>query len=40
MAEFLGYAQFPSNSGLAGLAANGGAANTDGIVIGYNFLEE
>lgn len=34
----LGYAQFPSNSGLAGLAANGGAANTDGIVIGYNFF--
>ena len=32
----LGYAQFPSSSGLAGLAANGGAANTDGVVIAYN----
>ena len=29
----LGYAQFPSNSGLAGMPANGGAANTDGCVI-------
>ena len=29
----LGYAQFPSNSGLAGL--NGGGANTDGVVITY-----
>jgi len=32
----LGYAQFPSSSGLAGLAANGGAANTDGVVIAHN----
>ena len=31
----LGYAQFPSTSGLSGLAANGGAANTDGLVIEY-----
>ena len=30
----LGWAQFPSNSGLAGLNANGGAANTDGVVVG------
>lgn len=30
----LGWAQFPSNSGLAGMNANGGAANTDGVVIG------
>lgn len=29
----LGYAQFPSNSGLSGLGANGGSANTDGVVI-------
>lgn len=31
----LGYAQFPSTSGLAGINANGGAANTDGVVIRY-----
>lgn len=31
----LGYAQFPSSSGLAGLNSNGGAANTDGVVIRY-----
>lgn len=31
----LGYAQFPSNSGLGGLNTNGGAANTDGVVIDY-----
>jgi hypothetical protein len=30
----LGWAQFPSNSGLGGMNANGGAANTDGVVIG------
>ena len=29
----LGYAQFPSNSGLSGLNTNGGAANTDGVVV-------
>ena len=29
----LGYAQFPSNSGLSGLNNSGGGANTDGIVI-------
>ena len=29
----LGWAQFPSNSGLGGLNANGGAANTDGVVL-------
>ncbi|TVR82544.1 MAG: PKD domain-containing protein [Chitinophagaceae bacterium] len=28
----LGYAQFPSNSGLLGMPANGGPASTDGIV--------
>lgn len=31
----LGYAQFPSNSGLGGLDTNGGAANTDGVIIDY-----
>ena len=32
----LGYAQFPDNSGLAGLNASGGAANTDGVVAAYD----
>lgn len=31
----LGYAQFPSNSGLAGLNTNGGLATTDGVVANY-----
>ncbi len=31
----LGYAQFPSTSGLPGLNPNGGAANTDGVIIDY-----
>lgn len=31
----LGYAQFPSNSGLGGLNTNGGLANTDGVIIDY-----
>lgn len=31
----LGYAQFPSSSGLQGMPANGGAANTDGVVMNY-----
>ncbi|GLB48353.1 T9SS type A sorting domain-containing protein [Neptunitalea lumnitzerae] len=31
----LGYAQFPSNSGLGGLNTNGGAANTDGVVLDW-----
>jgi hypothetical protein len=34
----LGYAQFPSNSGLGGLATNGGAANTDGVVAGFDAM--
>ena len=34
----LGYAQFPSNSGLGGLNANGGAANTDGVVHLYSTI--
>lgn len=29
----LGYAQFPSSSGLSGLGSNGGPANTDGVVL-------
>lgn len=32
----LGYAQFPSNSGLQGIGANGGLATTDGVVAGYS----
>ncbi|WP_161990729.1 M43 family zinc metalloprotease [Chryseobacterium viscerum] len=31
----LGFAQFPSSSGLQGLNANGGLASTDGVVAGY-----
>jgi len=31
----LGYAQFPTNSGLSGLNADGGSANTDGVIIDY-----
>ncbi|MFN7013256.1 MAG: M43 family zinc metalloprotease, partial [Bacteroidia bacterium] len=34
----LGYAQFPSNSGLGGLNANGGAADTDGVVAGFDAM--
>jgi len=36
MAGTLGYAQFPDNSGLAGLSASGGAANSDGVVAAFN----
>lgn len=32
----LGYAQFPSNSGLAGLNANEGPGTTDGVIMAYN----
>ncbi|MCX8533786.1 M43 family zinc metalloprotease [Chryseobacterium luquanense] len=32
----LGYAQFPSNSGLAGLNTSGGLATTDGVVANYS----
>lgn len=31
----LGYAQFPSSSGLTGVATNAGSANTDGLVCDY-----
>ncbi len=34
----LGYAQFPSSSGLSGLSSNGGSANTDGVVILHTSL--
>jgi hypothetical protein len=36
LSGLLGYAQFPSNSGLGGLNTSGGNANTDGVVAGYN----
>ena len=36
LSGLLGYAQFPSNSGLGGLNTNGGAASTDGVVAGYS----
>ena len=36
--SLLGYAQFPSNSTLAGINANEGPAKTDGVVIGYKFF--
>jgi hypothetical protein len=36
--NLLGYAQFPSNSGLPGLNDDGGPANTDGVVIGYKYF--
>lgn len=32
----LGYAQFPDATGLGGLDASGGSANTDGVVSNYN----
>lgn len=32
----LGYAQFPSNSGLGGLEVDGGLATTDGVIAAYN----
>jgi hypothetical protein len=34
----LGYAQFPSSSGLSGLSASGGAANTDGVVAAFDAM--
>ncbi|MBW8524799.1 T9SS type A sorting domain-containing protein [Chryseobacterium chendengshani] len=34
--SLLGYAQFPSTSGLPGLDANGGFANTDGVVANFS----
>ncbi|OIQ21713.1 MAG: hypothetical protein BM557_02635 [Flavobacterium sp. MedPE-SWcel] len=34
----LGYAHPPSGSGLPGLDNNGGSANTDGVIIGYEYF--
>lgn len=34
----LGYAQFPSSSGLSGVSNNAGSADTDGVIIGYEFF--
>lgn len=34
-ASLLGYAQFPSSSGLQGINNNAGSANTDGVVVRY-----
>lgn len=36
MSGLLGYAQFPSNSGINGMQANGGLASTDGVVAGFD----
>lgn len=36
--EILGYAQFPSGSGLDGLEQGTGPANTDGVVIGHRYF--
>ncbi|NUY80633.1 T9SS type A sorting domain-containing protein [Flavobacterium sp. MAH-1] len=36
MYGILGYAQFPSNSGLGGLNADGGLATTDGVIIDWH----
>lgn len=36
--DVLGYAQFPSASGLSGLPVSGGVASKDGVVIGYQYF--
>ena len=36
--SLLGYAQFPSSSGLNGISSNGGNDYTDGVVAGYKFF--
>jgi hypothetical protein len=36
--DLLGYAQSPNDSGLSGISANGGDANTDGVVSGYKYF--
>ncbi|MCL9807154.1 choice-of-anchor J domain-containing protein [Flavobacterium amniphilum] len=38
LSGLLGYAQFPDATGLAGLSASGGAANTDGVVAGFDAM--
>ncbi|MGK7389040.1 MAG: PKD domain-containing protein [Candidatus Cyclobacteriaceae bacterium M2_1C_046] len=37
-AELLGYAQFPNLSGLDGIDRSNGAAETDGVVVGYRYF--
>lgn len=36
--SLLGYAQFPSSSGLGGINVYGGEENTDGLVVGYKYF--
>jgi len=36
--NLLGYAQFPSESGLPGLDDDEGSAETDGVVVGYKYF--
>jgi len=38
LSDVLGYAQFPSASGLSGLNSSEGSANTDGVIIGYQYF--
>ncbi|WP_297332755.1 T9SS type A sorting domain-containing protein [Flavobacterium sp.] len=38
LSDVLGYAQFPSQSGLNGLNNNEGSASTDGVIIGYKYF--
>ncbi|RZJ73158.1 MAG: T9SS type A sorting domain-containing protein [Flavobacterium sp.] len=38
MSDILGYAQFPSGSGLNGINNNGGLDYTDGVIIGYRYF--
>ncbi|WP_298148640.1 M43 family zinc metalloprotease [Flavobacterium sp.] len=38
LTDVLGYAQFPDASALVGLESDGGEANTDGVVIGYQYF--
>jgi hypothetical protein len=38
LSGLLGYAQFPNNSGLGGINANNGNANTDGVVAAFDAM--
>lgn len=38
LSDVLGYAQFPSQSGLGGLSSNEGPADTDGVIIDYRYF--
>ncbi|OYQ43242.1 T9SS type A sorting domain-containing protein [Flavobacterium aurantiibacter] len=38
LTDVLGYAQFPDNSTLGGIDTTGGLAETDGVVIGYQYF--